>query len=122
MMYRANLNRTLSLTYVSVSFFFSYMMPPLSLPVFVVHVLNTCPSAISISHYACFSPIPSYGFCASLLLSVHQRKLQSMVSIQSSSFAEYMRPSSPGFVNALQNVGSCSLVRHSPGSCHVFCR
>ena len=67
MMYRANLNRTLSLTYVSVSFFFSYMMPPLSLPVFVVHVLNTC--AISYQHFAlrlllphplirflCFSP------------------------------------------------------------------
>ena len=67
MMYRTNLNRTLSLTYVSVSFFFSYMMPPLLLLVFVVHVLNTC--AISYQHFAlrvllphplirflCFSP------------------------------------------------------------------
>ena len=51
MMYRTNLNRTLSLTYVSVSFFFSYMMPPLLLPVFVVHVLNTC----AISYYQHFA-------------------------------------------------------------------
>ena len=67
MMYRTNLNRTLSRTYVSVSFFFSYMMPPLLLLVFVVHVLNTC--AISYQNFAlrlllphplirflCFSP------------------------------------------------------------------